>query len=69
MDSHENLYIQFTEKSMSQTNFGHPEFDFFTIPLSTLKMQINFKLFWLQNFFGFDILGVSLAKKIGVSMS
>jgi len=42
------------KKSMSQKNFGHPrmtlgwinpEFDFFTIPLSPLKMQKKFQIF------------------------
>ena len=43
------------KKSMSQKNFGHPrmtlgwinpEFDFFTIPLSPLKMQKKIQNFW-----------------------
>jgi len=76
MDSHKKIYTYFTENKYVPKNFFHPrmtlgwinhEFDFFAIPLSPLKMQKKFKIFWLQVFL--DILGASLAKTIGVPMS
>ncbi len=71
MNSHKNLYTYFTEKNISPKKIWSPyddprvnnaEFDFFTISLSPLKLQKNYKICWPQAFF--DILGASLAKKL-----